>query len=36
MLAAECGSKIKLIAEGVDEDYLLEEIKTMIESGFGE
>lgn len=36
MLAAECGSKIKLIADGVDEDYLLEEIKTMIESGFGE
>lgn len=27
MLAAECGSKLQLIANGVDEDYLLAEIK---------
>ncbi|HQP32634.1 MAG TPA: HPr family phosphocarrier protein [Candidatus Cloacimonas sp.] len=36
MLAAECGSKLQLIANGVDEDYLLAEIKEMIENGFGE
>lgn len=36
MLAAECGSKLQLIADGVDEDYLLAEIKEMIENGFGE
>jgi len=36
MLAAECGSKLELIAEGVDEEYLINEIGDMIESGFGE
>jgi len=36
MLAAECGSKLLLIADGVDEDYLLAEIKEMMENGFGE
>ena len=36
MLAAECGSKLELIAEGVDDEYLINEIGDMIESGFGE
>ncbi len=36
MLVAECGSKLQLIVNGVDEDYLLAEIKEMIENGFGE
>jgi len=36
MLAAECGSKLDLIADGIDEDYLLEELGELINSGFGE
>ncbi len=36
MLAAECGSVLELKAEGVDEQYLLDEIEELIESGFGE
>ncbi|MDI3503836.1 MAG: phosphocarrier protein HPr [Candidatus Cloacimonadota bacterium] len=36
MLAAECGSTIELIADGVDEEYLINEIAEMIEEGFGE
>ncbi len=36
MLAAECGSEIEIAADGVDEDYLLDEIETLIASGFGE
>ncbi len=36
MLAAECGSKLDLIADGIDEDYLLEELVELINSGFGE
>lgn len=36
MLAAECGSTIELIADGVDEEYLIDEISGMISSGFGE
>ncbi len=36
MLAAECGSTLNLIADGVDEEYLLEEIEALIRSGFGE
>ena len=36
MLAAECGSVLELRAEGVDEQYLLDEIEELIESGFGE
>ncbi|MDY0152928.1 MAG: HPr family phosphocarrier protein [Candidatus Cloacimonas sp.] len=36
MLAAECGSHLELIADGVDEDYLLSELGNMISSGFGE
>lgn len=36
MLAAECGSHLELIADGVDEDYLLTEVKEMLDSGFGE
>ncbi|HOA29749.1 MAG: HPr family phosphocarrier protein [Candidatus Cloacimonetes bacterium] len=36
MLAAECGSTLHLIADGVDEEYLLDEISVMITEGFGE
>lgn len=36
MLAAECGSVLDLIADGVDEEYLLDEIAALITSGFGE
>jgi phosphocarrier protein HPr len=36
MLAAECGSTIELIADGVDEEYLINEISEMIREGFGE
>ncbi|MCB5245168.1 MAG: HPr family phosphocarrier protein [Candidatus Cloacimonadaceae bacterium] len=36
MLAAECGSVLDLIADGVDEEYLLDEISELIASGFGE
>lgn len=36
MLAAECGSTLHLIADGVDEEYLLDEISVMIAEGFGE
>lgn len=36
MLAAECGSTLELIADGVDEEYLLDEISIMITEGFGE
>ena len=36
MLAAECGSTIELIADGVDEEYLINEISEMITGGFGE
>lgn len=36
MLAAECGSVLELIADGVDEDYLLEEIESILNEGFGE
>ncbi|MGC9362513.1 MAG: HPr family phosphocarrier protein [Candidatus Syntrophosphaera sp.] len=36
MLAAECGSVVNLIADGVDEEYLLKEIEELITSGFGE
>lgn len=36
MMAAECGSTLELIADGVDEEYLINEIATMIEEGFGE
>lgn len=36
MLAAECGSTIELIADGVDEEYLINEISEMITTGFGE
>jgi phosphocarrier protein len=36
MLAAECGSHLELIADGVDEDYLLTEVADLIKSGFGE
>jgi phosphocarrier protein len=35
MLAAECGSTLHLIADGVDEEYLLDEISVMIAEGFG-
>ncbi len=36
MLAAEGGSEIELIADGVDEDYLISEISELIASKFGE
>jgi phosphotransferase system HPr (HPr) family protein len=36
MLAAGQGTVLQLIAEGVDEEYLLEEITALIDSGFGE
>jgi len=36
MLAAECGSQLQLIADGVDEEYLLQELSELIKSGFGE
>lgn len=36
MLAAECGSHLALIADGVDEDYLLSELSELISGGFGE
>lgn len=36
MLAAEGGSTIDLVADGVDEDYLLEEIQRLIDSKFDE
>ncbi len=36
MLAAECGSTIELIADGVDEAYLIDEISELITTGFGE
>lgn len=36
MLAAEFGSTLMLIADGVDEAYLIEEISSLIDSGFGE
>ncbi|HOH78074.1 MAG: HPr family phosphocarrier protein [Candidatus Cloacimonetes bacterium] len=36
MLAAESGSTLNLIADGVDESYLIEEVSALITSGFGE
>lgn len=36
MLAAEYGSTLVLIADGVDEEYLLQEISELISGGFGE
>ena len=36
MLAAEFHSRLVLIADGVDEEYLLKEITSMFESRFGE
>ncbi len=36
MLAAERGSKLMIVADGVDEAYLLEEITGMFTSRFGE
>ncbi|MDD3536470.1 MAG: HPr family phosphocarrier protein [Candidatus Cloacimonetes bacterium] len=36
MLAAECGSVLELIVDGVDEDYLLEEIEGILNQDFGE
>ncbi|NLW19295.1 MAG: HPr family phosphocarrier protein [Candidatus Cloacimonetes bacterium] len=36
MLAAEYGSTLNLIADGEDEEYLLEEIEALISGGFGE
>lgn len=36
MLAAEYGSTLDLIADGVDEEYLINEISELIENEFGE
>ncbi len=36
MLAAEYKSRLELIATGVDEDYLIQEIVSLFESKFGE
>ena len=36
MLAAERGSLLELSANGVDEQYLIDEGAELIESGFGE
>jgi phosphocarrier protein HPr len=36
MLAAEYNSKLTLIADGVDEAYLLKEISALFDSRFGE
>ncbi|HOZ00765.1 MAG TPA: HPr family phosphocarrier protein [Candidatus Syntrophosphaera sp.] len=36
MLAAECGATLNLSADGVDEEYLLAEIESLIAGGFGE
>ncbi|HRY83710.1 MAG TPA: HPr family phosphocarrier protein [Candidatus Cloacimonadota bacterium] len=36
MLAAEYGSELELSANGVDEQYLLDELCELIQSGFGE
>ncbi len=36
MLAAECGSTLLLIADGPDEEYLLNEVESLIKKGFGE
>ena len=36
MLAAECGSELELSADGVDEQYLLDELSELIQSGFGD
>jgi len=36
MLAAEYQSRLELMADGVDELYLLEEISSLIASKFGE
>jgi phosphocarrier protein len=35
-LAAEMGSILKLIIEGVDEELAAQEIKALFDSGFGE
>ena len=36
MLAAEQGSTLELIADGIDQEYLIDEISTLIMEGFGE
>ena len=36
MLAAEYQSEIELIADGVDEEYLIEEVVNLFETKFGE
>jgi phosphocarrier protein len=36
MLAAECGSELELIADGADEEFMLDELVKLFESKFGE
>ena len=35
-LAAECGSRLELVVDGVDEEHLLREISELFISKFGE
>jgi phosphotransferase system HPr-like phosphotransfer protein len=35
-LAAEFGSSLELIADGIDEEYLIKEISELFFSNFGE
>ncbi len=35
MLAAENGAVLTLSAQGVDAEYLIEEVSSLIEGGFG-
>ena len=35
-LAAECGSEIKVLADGVDEQHVLDEIERLIDTKFNE
>ncbi|PID28221.1 MAG: phosphocarrier protein HPr [Candidatus Cloacimonadota bacterium] len=36
MLGAPCGTELELIADGVDEEYMIEEIVNLFESKFDE
>jgi len=36
MLAAECGSELELIADGIDEEYLMNDLVELFENKFDE
>ncbi|MFO7895560.1 MAG: HPr family phosphocarrier protein [Candidatus Cloacimonadales bacterium] len=36
MLAAECGSELELIADGIDEEYLMNELVELFTNKFNE